>query len=50
MIRRVIDISHYEAPIDFKKVAADGIVAIIAKARWIAISERDANMISKADK
>ena len=32
MIRRVIDISHYENPIDFAKVAADGIVAIIAKA------------------
>ena len=32
MIRRVIDISHHEAPIDFAKVAADGIVAIIAKA------------------
>jgi lysozyme len=32
MIRRVIDISHYEDPVDFKKVAADGIVAIIAKA------------------
>jgi len=30
--RRVIDISHWEAPIDFAKVAADGIVAIIAKA------------------
>jgi lysozyme len=32
MIRRIIDISHHEAPIDFEKVAADGIVAIIAKA------------------
>src|SRR5882757_388482 len=32
MTRNVIDISHWEDPIDFKKVAADGIVAIIAKA------------------
>jgi lysozyme len=32
MIRRIIDVSHYEDPIDFNKVAADGIVAIIAKA------------------
>src|SRR5437773_7606358 len=32
MIRTVIDVSHWEAPIDFKKVAADGIVAVIAKA------------------
>src|SRR5204862_4887394 len=32
MIRRIIDVSHYEDPIDFAKVAADGIVAIIAKA------------------
>ena len=32
MIRRIIDISHHEQPIDFVKVAADGIVAIIAKA------------------
>lgn len=32
MIRRIIDISHHENPIDFAKVAADGIVAIIAKA------------------
>ena len=32
MIRRIIDISHYEKPIDFANVAADGIVAIIAKA------------------
>jgi lysozyme len=32
MIRRIIDVSHHEDPIDFKKVADDGIVAIIAKA------------------
>lgn len=32
MTRRVIDISHHEDPVDFAKVAADGIVAIIAKA------------------
>ena len=32
MIRRIIDISHYEEPVDFEKVAADGIIAIIAKA------------------
>jgi lysozyme len=32
MTRRIVDISHYEDPIDFKKVAADGIVAVIAKA------------------
>jgi len=32
MTRRVIDISYYEDPIDFAKVAADGVVAIIAKA------------------
>ena len=32
MIRRIIDISHWQDPIDFQKVAADGIVAIIAKA------------------
>ena len=32
MTRRIIDVSHYEDPIDFKKVAAAGIVAIIAKA------------------
>jgi lysozyme len=32
MIRRIIDISHHEEPIDFQKVAVDGIVAIIAKA------------------
>ena len=30
--RGVIDVSHWEDPIDFKKVAADGIVAVIAKA------------------
>ena len=30
--RSVIDVSHWEDPIDFKKVAADGIVAVIAKA------------------
>jgi lysozyme len=30
--RSVIDVSHWEHPIDFKKVAADGIVAVIAKA------------------
>jgi lysozyme len=30
--RSVIDVSHWEYPIDFKKVAADGIVAVIAKA------------------
>jgi lysozyme len=29
--RSVIDISHWDDPIDFKKVAADGIVAVIAK-------------------
>jgi lysozyme len=28
----IIDISHWEEPIDFEKVAADGIVAVIAKA------------------
>jgi glycosyl hydrolase family 25 len=32
MIRRIIDISHHEDPIDFEKVVANGIVAIIAKA------------------
>lgn len=32
MTRRIIDISHYEDPIDFAQVVADGIVAIIAKA------------------
>ena len=32
MTRNVIDISHWEDPIDFQKVATDGIVAIIAKA------------------
>ena len=32
IIRSVIDVSHWEDPIDFKKVAADGIVAVIAKA------------------
>lgn len=32
MIRRIIDISHHEDPIDFAKVADDGIIAIIAKA------------------
>lgn len=32
MTRRVIDISHHEEPIDLIKVAASGIVAIIAKA------------------
>jgi lysozyme len=30
--RSVIDVSHWEYSIDFKKVAADGIVAVIAKA------------------
>src|SRR5437867_11422293 len=30
--RTVIDVSHWEDPIDFEKVAADGIVAVIAKA------------------
>ena len=32
MTRRIIDVSHFEDPIDFKKVADAGIVAIIAKA------------------
>src|SRR5436305_514466 len=32
MTRNIVDISHWEEPIDFKKVSADGIVAIIAKA------------------
>jgi lysozyme len=32
MTRTIIDVSHWEAPIDFKKVAADDIVAVIAKA------------------
>ena len=32
MIRRIIDISHHEDSIDFVKVAAAGIVAVIAKA------------------
>jgi lysozyme len=32
MIRRIIDISHHQDPINFGKVAADGIIAIIAKA------------------
>jgi lysozyme len=32
MTKNIIDVSHWEDPIDFKKVAADGIVAIIAKA------------------
>jgi GH25 family lysozyme M1 (1,4-beta-N-acetylmuramidase) len=31
--RSVIDVSHWEDPIDFKKVAADGIVAVIANTR-----------------
>ena len=48
MIKSVIDISHWEDPIDFKKVAADGIVAVIAKARWIVLSERDANDIRRS--
>jgi hypothetical protein len=33
MIRTIIDISHWEDPIDFKKVAAAGIVAVIEKQR-----------------
>jgi lysozyme len=32
MIQSIIDISHWEDPIDFKKVSAGGIVAVIAKA------------------
>ena len=32
MTRNIIDVSHWEDPIDFKAVAADGIVAVIAKA------------------
>jgi lysozyme len=32
LTRSVIDVSHWEYPIDFNKVAADGIVAVIAKA------------------
>jgi lysozyme len=32
MTRNIIDVSHWEDPIDFKSVAADGIVAVIAKA------------------
>jgi lysozyme len=32
MIRTIIDVSHYEQPIAFAKVAADGIVGIIGKA------------------
>jgi Glycosyl hydrolases family 25 len=32
LTRSVIDVSHWEYPIDFKKMAADGIVAVIAKA------------------
>jgi lysozyme len=32
MTQRIIDISHHEDPIDFAKVAADGIAAVIAKA------------------
>src|ERR1051325_6291481 len=32
MIRRIIDIFHYDDPIDFGKVADAGIVAVIAKA------------------
>ena len=32
MTRSIIDVSHWEAPIDFEKVASDGIVAVIAKA------------------
>jgi GH25 family lysozyme M1 (1,4-beta-N-acetylmuramidase) len=33
MIRTIIDISHWEDPIDFKKVAAAGIVAELQKHR-----------------
>src|SRR5438477_2153381 len=32
MTNRIIDVSHWEDPADFKKVAGDGIVAVIAKA------------------
>jgi len=32
MTRRIIDISHHQGAVDFTKVAANGIVAIIAKA------------------
>jgi lysozyme len=32
MINNIIDISHWEEPIEFDKVYADGIVAVIAKA------------------
>jgi lysozyme len=32
MTRRVIDVSHWDDPINFTSVAADGIVAVIAKA------------------
>src|SRR5207244_8208895 len=32
MTRNIIDVSHWEDPIDFKAAAADGIVAVITKA------------------
>ena len=32
MTDNIIDVSHWESPIDFRKVAASGIVAVIAKA------------------
>jgi lysozyme len=32
MTNRIIDVSHWEEPIDFKQVRAAGIVAIIGKA------------------
>ena len=32
MINTIIDISHWEDPVDFKKVKGDGIIAVIAKA------------------
>jgi GH25 family lysozyme M1 (1,4-beta-N-acetylmuramidase) len=32
MIDSIIDVSHWEDPIDFTKVLDDGIVAVIAKA------------------
>jgi GH25 family lysozyme M1 (1,4-beta-N-acetylmuramidase) len=32
MTNNIIDVSHWEAPIDFKKVADSGIIAVVAKA------------------
>jgi GH25 family lysozyme M1 (1,4-beta-N-acetylmuramidase) len=32
MTKNIIDVSHWEDPIDFKKVADSGIIAVVAKA------------------